>query len=323
MGGDALRRLVAPLAALALLAALPFFAPSHLVYLVALIGSTSIVVAGLSVVIGQAGQISIAQASFAALGAYGTAQLASMAGVPHWIGLPAVSLATAALGYLFGLLSLRVADHYLALATMALCAVVQLLLVHLEDWTGGAVGLPVPPLELGGRALTRPVELYAVVVPLAVATAWFLHALAGSRTGRALAALRMSEVGAAAVGVPVLRHKALAFGISAFLGAFGGGLLALQTTYLDPAQFGILESVRLIAIAVIGGLLNPLGPAIGSAVFVLLPETMGALGRSMALVFSLLLLAFLVLAPRGLAGLAGRVPLRLAQRRRLREGRRA
>ena len=68
-----------------------------------------------------------------------------------------------------------------------------------------------------------------------------------------------------------------------------GGLFALQTTYLDPAQFGILESVRLIAIAVIGGLLNPLGPAIGAAVFVLLPELMGAFGRAMSLVFSLLL----------------------------------
>jgi branched-chain amino acid transport system permease protein len=308
-------QIIAIITTLGLLAALPVLAPSHFVYLVALIGTTSIMVAGLAVVTGHAGQISIAQASFAALGAYGTAQLANMAGVPHWVGLPAVSLATGLLGYLFGLLSLRVADHYLALATMALCAIVQLLLVHLEDWTGGAVGLPVPPLEIGGHALTKPVELYAVIVPLAVLTAWFLHALQSSRTGRAFAALRMSEIGAAAVGIPVLQHKALAFSISAFLGALGGGLFALQTTYLDPAQFGILESVRLIAIAVIGGLLNPLGPAIGAAVFVMLPETMGALGRAMGLVFSLMLLIFIVLAPGGLAGLAGRIRLRLAQRR--------
>jgi branched-chain amino acid transport system permease protein len=307
-------RLLAIAAVLAALAALPAFAPSHIIYLTALIGSTSIIVAGLSVVIGQAGQISIAQASFAALGAYGTAQLANMVGVPHWIGLPAISLTSAVLGYLFGLLSLRVADHYLALATMALCAIVQLLLVHLEDWTGGAVGLAVPPMEIGGRMLTRPTELYVIIIPLAVATAWFLHALRRSRTGRAFAALRMSEVGAAAVGIPVLRHKALAFGISGFFGALGGGLFALQTTYLDPIQFGILESVRLIAIAVIGGLLNPVGPAIGAAVFVLLPETMGALGRWMGLVFSLLLLVFLIAAPGGLAGVAGRIFQRAARR---------
>lgn len=302
------RLLLIPLAAA--LVALPFLASSHLVFLAALIGSTSIMVAGLAIVVGMAGQISIAQASFAALGAYGTAQLASMAGLPHWIGLPLISLVTAALGYLFGLLSLRVADHYLALATMALCAILQLLLIHLEDWTGGAVGLAVPPLEIGGRMLTRPTELYAVIMPLAALTVWFLHALLRSRTGRAFAALRMSEVGAAAVGVPVLHHKAMAFALSAFFGAFGGGLLALQTTYLDPAQFGILESVRLIAIAVIGGMLNPFGPVIGSTVFVLLPELMGALGRYMALVFSLLLLAFVVLSPQGIAGLPSRLRTR-------------
>lgn len=290
--------------------ALPFFAPSHIVFLVAMIGSTSVMVAGLTIVVGFAGQISIAQASFAAFGAYGTAQLAAMAGLPHWIGLPGISLAAAGVGYLFGLLSLRVADHYLALATMALCAIVQLLLIHLEDWTGGAVGLPVPPLEVGARILTRPIELYAVIMPCAALTIWFLHALATSRLGRAFAALRMSEVASAAVGIPVLHYKSLAFALSAFFGAFGGGLFALLTTYLDPAQFGILESVRLIAIAVIGGVLNPFGPIIGSAVFVLLPETMGALGRYMALVFSLLLLVFVVVSPQGIAGLYSRLRAR-------------
>ena len=189
---------------------------------------------------------------------------------------------------------------------MALCAIVQLLLIHLEDWTGGAVGLAVPPLTIGGRGLTRPVELYAVIMPCAALSIWFLHALATSRTGRAFAALRMSEVAAAAVGIPVLHHKAMAFALSGFFGALGGGLLALQTTYLDPAQFGILESVRLIAIAVIGGVLNPFGPVIGATVFVLLPEMMGDFGRYMSLVFSVLLLLFVVVSPQGIAGLTFR-----------------
>ncbi len=296
-------RRLALLVVAVIVVALPFLAPSHVVFLAAMIGSTSIMVAGLSIVVGFAGQISLAQASFAALGAYGTAQLAAMASVPHWIGLPAIALLAAATGYLFGLLSLRVADHYLALATMALCAIVQQLLIHLESWTGGAVGLAVPPLTLGARTLTHPVELYAVIIPCTALTIWLLHVLATSRTGRAFAALRMSEIGAAAVGIPVLHHKALAFALSAFFGAFGGGLFALLTTYLDPAQFGILESVRLIAIAVIGGALNPFGPLIGAASFVLLPETMGALGRYMSLVFSLLLLLFVVASPNGIAGL--------------------
>jgi branched-chain amino acid transport system permease protein len=298
---------LAVLPGLLALVVLPFLAPSHVVYLAALIGSTSVIVAGLAIVVGQAGQISIAQAGFAALGAYGSAQLANWYGLPYWLGLPGAALVTALVGYLFGLLSLRVADHYLALASMAFCAILQLLLVNLEDWTGGAVGLPVPPLELSGRVLSGPGPLYAVIMPCAVAAAWLLHSLRAAKPGRALAALRLSEIGAAAVGIPVLHYKALAFALSAFLGAWGGGLLALQTTYLDPAQFGILESVRLIAIAVIGGLLSPFGPAIGATIFVLLPELMGALGRYMSLVFSLALLLCLVLTPQGLGGLAQRL----------------
>jgi branched-chain amino acid transport system permease protein len=286
---------------------LPFQAPSHMTYLVALIGTTTVIVAGLAIVVGMAGQISIAQAGFAAIGAYGSAQLATWYGLPYWLGLPAAALASALVGYLFGLLSLRVADHYLALTSMAFCAILQLLLVHLEDWTGGAVGLAVPPASVAGITLDKPIQLYALIMPCAVAATWLLHSLRQAKLGRAFAALRMSEVGAAAVGIPVLHHKALAFALSAFLGAWGGGLFALQTSYLDPAQFGILESVRLIAIAVIGGLLNPLGPAIGATIFVLLPEVMGGFGRYMTLVFSLALLACLVLAPAGLGGVVHRL----------------
>jgi branched-chain amino acid transport system permease protein len=286
---------------------LPFQAPSHITYLVALIGTTTVIVAGLAIVVGMAGQISIAQAGFAAIGAYGSAQLATWYGLPYWLGLPAAALASALVGYLFGLLSLRVADHYLALTSMAFCAILQLLLVHLEDWTGGAVGLAVPPASVAGITLDKPIQLYALIMPCAVAATWLLHSLRQAKLGRAFAALRMSEVGAAAVGIPVLHHKALAFALSAFLGAWGGGLFALQTSYLDPAQFGILESVRLIAIAVIGGLLNPLGPAIGATIFVLLPEVMGGFGRYMTLVFSLALLACLVLAPAGLGGVVHRL----------------
>ncbi len=295
------------LLALAGLVLLPFQAPSHITYLVALSGTTTVIVAGLAIVVGLAGHISIAQAGFAAIGAYGSAQLANWYGLPYWLGLPAAALVAALVGYLFGLLSLRVADHYLALTSMAFCAILQLLLVHLEDWTGGAVGLAVPPATLGGFTLDKPVQLYAFIMPCAVFATWLLNSLRHAKLGRAFAALRMSEVGAAAVGIPVLHHKALAFALSAFLGAWGGGLFALQTTYLDPAQFGILESVRLIAIAVIGGLLNPLGPAIGATIFVLLPEMMGGFGRYMTLVFSLALLACLVLAPAGLGGVVHRL----------------
>jgi branched-chain amino acid transport system permease protein len=242
--------------------------------------------------------------------------LAKATGLPYWIGLPLLVAGAAAFGYLFGALALRVEDHYLALATMAVSAVMQLLLTHLESFTGGAVGLQVPPLRIGDTSLEKPAMLYALIMPIAVASGWFLWTLSRSRFGRAFAALRMTEVGAAAMGINVLHYKSLAFALSAAFAALGGGLIALLTTYLDPAQFGIIESVRLIAIAVVGGLRSPFGPVIGAAIFVMLPEYLGALGSYMTLAFFVLLLVCMIAAPMGLGGLAERWTARRTALRR-------
>ena len=94
------------------------------------------------------------------------------------------------------------------------------------------------------------------------------HNLTHSRFGRALAAIRQSETAAEAMGIDVLRYKAVAFAASGFLGAIGGGLLASLSTYLDPAQYGITQSVYFLAIAVVGGMSSSIGALLGSAVFV-------------------------------------------------------
>jgi branched-chain amino acid transport system permease protein len=300
-----MRLLTCLLTSVALLLA-PFVLSNHALYLVSLVAATSIVVTGLAIVTGLAGQISLAQGAFAALGAYGMVILAKTTGVPYWIGLPLLVAGAAGFGYLFGALALRVEDHYLALATMAVSAIMQLLLTHLESFTGGAVGLPVAALRIGEVTVAKPAMLYALIVPIAVASIWFLWTLSHSRFGRAFGALRMTEVGAAATGIDVLHYKSLAFALSAAFAALGGGLIALLTTYLDPAQFGIIESVRLIAIAVVGGLRSPFGPVIGGAIFVMLPEYLGGLGSYMTLAFFVLLLVCMMVAPMGLGGLAQR-----------------
>ncbi len=127
--------------------------------------------------------------------------------------------------------------------------------------------------------------------------------LLDSRVGRAFAALRQSEIAASTLGINVLHYKALAFALSAVFGAVGGGLQALQTTYLDPQSFGIVESVLLIAIIVIGGFRSMAGAVLGSAVFTIIPTMLGAFQSYRGLAFALLLLGTIVLFPGGLAGL--------------------
>lgn len=118
---------------LALLLSLPAFVPDYRLFQIELIATTSIIAAGLVVVTGIAGQVSLAQAAFAALGAYGSTVLAQHAGVPQWAGIPVVAALVGACGFALGLLTLRVEGHNLALATMALTAIVQVVIVHWES----------------------------------------------------------------------------------------------------------------------------------------------------------------------------------------------
>src|SRR5579872_7233489 len=127
----------------ALLLSLPAFVSDYRLFQIELIATTSIIAAGLVVVTGIAGQVSLAQAAFAALGAYGSAVLAQRAGVPQWAGIPLIAAWAGACGFVLGLLTLRVEGHNLALATMALTAIVQVVIVHWESLTGGALGLAV------------------------------------------------------------------------------------------------------------------------------------------------------------------------------------
>lgn len=298
----ALRLTLWGVAGVLFLAAPHVLAEFHLFEL-CLIAGTSLAVLGLVVVTGMAGQISLAQSAFVALGGYGASILATSWGVPLWAGIPLVAIVVAAFGFVLGQMTLRVAGHYLALATLAVTAIVQLALIHGDQLTGGAAGMAVPPFEIMGRTLGSGRELYYVIVPVTALFILITQNLAASRFGRALTAIRQSETAAQAMGLDVLRLKAAAFAASAFLGAVSGGLLAPLSTYLDPAQFGITYAVYFLAIAVVGGMLSPIGAVIGSAVFVLLPNYLQAFQSYLGLVFAVLLLGFIVLRPNGLSSL--------------------
>ena len=299
------------LALLAVLMAWPLVASEYRVFQAGVIASTSIMALGLVIVTGVAGQVSLAQAAFSAIGAYGAALLALKLGIPPWFGIPVSAVLAGVAGYGLGLASLRLGGHYLALVTMAMTAIVQVALIHWETLTGGALGLAVAPLSLAGRELTSGFALYYVVVPVAVAMFAAAVNLMDSRLGRAFAALRQSEVAVQTLGVNVLHYKALAFALSGVFGAVGGGLQALQTTFLDPHAFGIIESVVLVAVIIIGGFRSIPGAVLGSAVFVLIPEMLGGFQAYKGVVWAVLLLIMIVAFPGGLAGLAATVAARL------------
>jgi branched-chain amino acid transport system permease protein len=299
------RFLIACMVGVALFFALPQFLAEFQLFQICLIAATSLVVLGLVIVTGMAGQISLAQAAFVGLGGYIPAILHSRYGIPVWAGIPLAAVIVAAVGFLLGQLTLRVSGHYLALATMAFTAIVQLTFVHAEPVTAGAIGMAMPSLEMFGSALSSGRGLYFVVIPVTALMFVVVYNLLASPVGRSFAAIRQSETAAEAMGINVLAYKAAAFAASGFLGAIGGAMLALLSTYLDPSQFGITQTVYFLAIAVVGGMQSPLGAIVGSAVFVVLPEFLQTFQTYLGLVFALLLLGFIVLRPNGLVSIYG------------------
>ena len=299
----------------ALLLAGPLYLSSHAMLLIALIATTSIITIGLSIVTGLAGQISLAQAAFCGLGAYGATLLSLHAGLPMWLTIPMTALAVAVVGYGAGIVSLRVEGHYLALVTLAFGGIVNLGLVHLTDLTGGAVGHAVQPLTVFGFTFGSPVSVYLLSVIVAGLVLICVSNLVRSRWGRAFHGLRLSEIACKSLGIDVRRLKAIAFAMSAGLGALGGALQSLQTTYLDPAQFTILGSVSYLSVLVIGGLRGQLGAIIGAIIFVMAPELLGGFKTYMGLMFAIVLLVIILIAPAGLEQLLRSAQLSFGRKR--------
>src|SRR5699024_9159554 len=158
--------------------------------------------------------------------------LESRYGIPMYLGIIVSGLGSAAIGYVLGQITLRVSGHYLALATMAFTAIIQLAIINSELLTGGAAGMPVTVLSIGNYAFDSGATLYFLVVPVCVTALVTVQKITLSRFGRGFAAIRQSEIAASAMGINVLQYKAWAFAASAFLGAVGGGLLGALSTYL-------------------------------------------------------------------------------------------
>jgi branched-chain amino acid transport system permease protein len=245
-----------PLAALgALLAAWPWLAPRYFVFLASLILINAVVALGLNLLSGYTNQLSFGHAGFLAIGAYTAALLTlHVPGVPVVATLVAAGALTAGVGLAFGVPCLRLSGLYLAMATLAFGFVITEAILNLDGLTRGADGLRVPVARLGAWPLATDTARYyltAVVAGLLVAAA---ANLARTRTGRALLAIRESEIAAQASGVPVARYKTIAFGVSAFYTGVAGGLFAFVVGFLSPDAFDVFMSVDFVVMIIVGGL---------------------------------------------------------------------
>ncbi|MFK4501952.1 ABC-type branched-subunit amino acid transport system permease subunit [Bradyrhizobium japonicum] len=209
-------RIIGLLAALAGLIVLPMVSSGYVIYLANLLLTFTVLCLGMHIVIGEAGQFSLAQAAFYGIGIY-TSGLANAAfGWPFPFSVLASGLVAALVGLCIGTLALRMRDIYLALATFAFGEAMQWVFLSWTPVTGGPNGLRIPPASLFGFEIISDRQAYPVVLAITLLMIWATVVIARSRLGRAFRAVRESEVAALAMGVPVRTTKLAAFALSAF-----------------------------------------------------------------------------------------------------------
>ncbi|SFU16108.1 branched-chain amino acid ABC transporter permease [Mesorhizobium sp. YR577] len=308
--------LVLGLIVLAILA--PIGQGNYIIYVLTSWLIFSIAAIGLNLTLGYAGQISLAQASFMAIGAYTTALL-TLAGW-HWIvAMPLGLILCFVVGLVLGYPALRVKGHFLAFITLAFNTLVFLVLRN-EGWlTGGTYGLVgMPRPDFGLFATMKQLHFYYFTLGVTVLSALAMWGIVRSPWGRAFKALRENPIRAESLGVDTRRITLLAFAIGSTYGGLAGALVTPLVQFIEPGSFGLAHSLRILLMVVVGGSGFFFGPFLGAGVVILLPEFLRFTEGYYLIIYSALVIVMLIFVPAGLIGVGGRLRDRFWPRQQVR-----
>ena len=247
-------------------------------FVIGLVAIWTILCVGLNVLYGLTGLVSLGQVGFFAIGAYGHAIL-MQAGLSFWLALPLATALTALVGALLAIPAVRMAGPFLAMVTIAFAFIVEHLAIEWRSLTGGQNGLmgfDMPRVfgtTLGERGL--------VILSIGMAGVALLayRRLANSGWGMAMAALRDQEVAAGSLGFDPIRTKLAAFAVAAGAAGLAGGLFATLMQFIAPSNFMLSQSILFLFAVILGGAGTVLGPLVGAAIVVFLPEMLSGLAE--------------------------------------------
>lgn len=267
---------------------------------------------GLMLLTGYTGQVSLGHSAFLAIGAYTHAYLLSR-GWPFLLALPTSVVFTGLIGGLVGIPALRMVGIYLAIATLAFSVIVEQVITRWTSVTGGGRGMLVEKAEVFGLSLASPDRFYWLCLALLLLSLWLAMNLLRAPLGRAMVAVRDSEVAARSVGINLSRTKTAAFALSAAFTGMAGALLAHHTGYLAPEAFTLTISIQLLLLIVVGGMGSLHGVIFGAVFIGLLPQAIALLRDVLPQgvaempglepgIFGLILIFFLMFEPKGIYG---------------------
>lgn len=275
----------------------------YLIHMANGIGITVIVALGLNLLTGYAGQISIGHAAFFAMGAYTTAILMTKMKASFWAALPASALVASTFGVVVGRPTLKLKGAYLAMATIGIGEITQLVLLNWTKVTSGAMGIKgIPAPRIGGLEIVSEAQFFYLIFAVMILMFWITDRILGSEIGRALIAVRENETAAEVMGIDVARLKLLAFTVSTCFAGIAGSLVTVWVGYVSPYGFGFKESVAFLCMVLAGGMGYRFGPVIGVVVLALGREVFRVFNDYQLVVYGLLLVLVIVFMPKGIAG---------------------
>ena len=302
-----LRRILAnlpDLAIVAILALIPLFI-SNLYYIQVLIfiGIYSILALSLNLLNGYVGLLSIGHAAFYGIGAYASAKLVMEVGLPFPLAMLGSGIIAGVFGYLIAKPTLRLSGIYMTLATLGFNMIFFLVLQNWMSFTNGPLGImDIPPPSIFGYVIESRIQYYYLIFFLVLLTIGSMHRLMTCRFGRALVGIRENELAAEAMGVHTTRYKIQAFVLAAFYAGIAGSYYAHFIKYISPDSFYIYESFILLAMLAFGGQGNLIGPVVGAAILIIIPEVFRFLQEYRMLVYGSVLVIMMLVRRQGLLG---------------------
>jgi len=290
----------------------------------------TILVIGLNMLMGYAGQVSLGHAAFFAIGAYTSAILSTQYGCSLWAAMPAGMELAGIVALLVGMPCLRLRGHYLAMATLGFGMIVYILLMEWPDspplllatlgrllhlpastpwpFTGGASGLPdIPALAIGSFVFHTNLQKFYLTWAFAILALLLCANIVNSRVGRALRAVHGSEAAAATLGVNIAAYKIHVFVLSAILAALAGSLYAHAVGFISPPTFNFIRSVDFVVMVVIGGMASIWGAVLGAGTIVLLGNWLQDVGAKFPrlaefdlIIHSAILILVMIFMPAGI-----------------------
>lgn len=287
----------------AAVALLPILFPDN--YFVTVVGATIllnvILAVGLNLFIGYAGQISLGHAAFFGIGAYTSAICTTRYGWNPWLAIVAGLVLVYLLANLIARPILKLKGHYLAMATLGVGIIVNIIMVQESALTGGPDGLgDIPTLSLFGFEIDSDLRWYGMIACVSLAVVLISLNIIDSRAGRELRAVHGSEFAAQMMGVDTVRTRTNVFVLSAMLASLAGSLFAHQQAFVSPESFGFFFSIEIVTMVILGGMASTFGAVFGAIVLTLLPEVLVVFEDYEMLIFGAILMGGMIFMPQGL-----------------------